>query len=70
MANYAIINISKLDSFLGEQIVAVDTLGITNGFILHSYEVDSEKVKSIIKNTGLSSFEVLDSIRSVKDQNL
>ena len=66
MADYAIINISKLDSFLGEQIVAVDTLGIKNGFILHSYEVDPEKIKSIIKNTGLSSFEVLDSLEELK----
>lgn len=66
MADYAIINISKLDSFLGEQIVAAETLGIKNGFILHSYEVDPEKIKNIIKNTGLSSFVILDSIEELK----
>lgn len=66
MADYAIINISKLDSFLGEQIVAVDTLGIKNGFILHSYEVDPEKIRNIIKNTGLSSFVILDSVEELK----
>ncbi|KAA2283754.1 EF-Tu/IF-2/RF-3 family GTPase [Candidatus Nitrosocosmicus agrestis] len=66
MADYAIINISKLDSFLGEQIVAAETLGIKNGFILHSYEVDPEKIKNIIKNTGLSSFVILDSLEELK----
>lgn len=66
MADYAIINISKLDSFLGEQIVAAETLGIKNGFILHSYEVDPEKIKNIIKNTGLSSFVILDSVEELK----
>lgn len=66
MADYAIINISKLDTFLGEQIVAAETLGIKNGFILHSYEVDPEKIKNIIKNTGLSSFVILDSLEELK----
>jgi selenocysteine-specific translation elongation factor len=66
MADYAIINISKLDSFLGEQIVAAETLGIKKGFILHSYEVDPEKIKNIVKDTGLSSFEILDSVEELK----
>jgi selenocysteine-specific translation elongation factor len=66
MADYAIINISKLDSFLGEQIVAAETLGIKKGFILHSYEVDPEKIKNIVKDTGLSSFEILGSVEELK----
>ena len=66
MSDYAIINISKLDTFLGEQLVAVDIFGIKNGFILYSYEIDVEKVKNIIKNTGLSSFSILDSVDQLK----
>ena len=67
MSNYAIINISKLDSFLGEQLIAVDIFGIKSGFILHGYEIDSEKVRNIIKNTGLSSFQIVDSLEQLKN---
>ncbi len=67
MSDYAIINISKLDTFLGEQIVAADIFGIKNGFILYSYEIDAEKVRNIIKNTGLSDFTILDSLEQLKN---
>ncbi len=67
MSNYAIINISKLDSFLGEQLIAVDIFGIKNGFILYSYEIEVEKVRNIIKNTGLSSYQILDSLEQLKN---
>ena len=67
MSNYAIINISKLDSFLGEQLIAADIFGIKNGFILYGYEIDVEKVRNIIKNTGLSSFQILDSLELLKN---
>jgi selenocysteine-specific translation elongation factor len=67
MSNYAIINISKLDSFLGEQLIAADIFGIKNGFILYGFEIDIEKVRNIIKNTGLSSFQILDSLELLKN---
>jgi selenocysteine-specific translation elongation factor len=68
MSNYAIINISKLDSFLGEQLIAVDIFGIKNGFIIYGYEIDVEKVRNIMKNTGLSSFQILDSLEQLKNR--
>jgi len=68
MSNYAIINISKLDSFLGEQLIAVDIFGIKNGFIIYGYEIDVEKIRNIIKNTGLSSFQILDSLEQLKNR--
>ena len=68
MSNYAIINISKLDSFLGEQLIAVDICGIKKGFIIYGYEIDVEKVKNIMKNTGLSSFQILDSLEQLKNR--
>jgi selenocysteine-specific translation elongation factor len=67
MSDYVIINISKLDSFLGEQLIAVDIFGIKNGFILYGYEIDVEKIRNIIKNTGLSSFQILDSLEQLKN---
>jgi selenocysteine-specific translation elongation factor len=67
MSNHAIINISKLDSFLGEQLIAVDIFGIKSGFILYGYEIDGEKVRNIIKNTGLSSFQIVDTLEQLKN---
>lgn len=67
MSSYAIINISKLDSFLGEQLIAVDIFGIRKGFIIHGYDIDVEKVRNIIKNTRLSSFQILDSLEQLKN---
>jgi selenocysteine-specific translation elongation factor len=66
MSDYAILNISHLDSFLGEQILALDIFNIKKGFILYSYNVDGEKIKNIIKKTSLSSFRILDDIEQLK----
>ncbi len=47
MSEYAILNISKLDAFLGEQILALDIFGLRKGFILYNYDIDIEKIKKI-----------------------
>src|SRR5690606_26686658 len=36
--------------------------------ILHSYEIDAQRVKNIIKNTRLSSFSILDSLDQLKSR--
>jgi selenocysteine-specific translation elongation factor len=66
VSDYAILNISHLDSFLGEQILALDIFNIKKGFILCSYEIDVEKVRNIIKKTSLSSFQILDDVEQLK----
>jgi selenocysteine-specific translation elongation factor len=66
MSDYAILNISHLDSFLGEQILALDIFNIKKGFILYSYNIDGEKIKNIIKKTSLASFQILDDIEQLK----
>jgi selenocysteine-specific translation elongation factor len=66
VSDYAILNISHLDSFLGEQILALDIFNIKKGFILHGYEIDIEKVKNIIKKTSLSAFQILDDVEQLK----
>ena len=53
LGEYSIVNIDKLDVFLGEQIVALDLL-LDKGFLLHSYGVDSEALMSLLKNTVAS----------------
>jgi selenocysteine-specific translation elongation factor len=67
LAEYSIINVNKLDRYLGEQIVALDLLHLDHGFLLHSYEVDNEKLKSLLKNTVASSFKVEQNIESLKE---
>lgn len=67
LAEYSIINVNKLDRYLGEQIVALDLLHLDQGFLLHSYEVDNEKLKSLLKNTVASSFKVEQNIESLKE---
>ncbi len=66
ISEYAILNITRLDSFLGEQILALDMFNLKGGFILYSFEVDIEKVKNIIKKTNLSSFQIVDSLEQLK----
>src|SRR5690349_11531946 len=45
IAEYAIVNVAKIDKYLGEQILALDAIKAREGFIIHSYEVDEEKLK-------------------------
>lgn len=68
MAEYAILNVSKLDKFLGEQIIALDMAGLANGFVLHSYEVDREKLKSLLKNTVAANYQFVDSVDQLKSE--
>ena len=66
LGEYSIVNVDKLDKHLGEQIVALDLLKLDKGFILHSYGVDSDGLKSLLKNTVASSFKVEQDIESLK----
>lgn len=68
MAEYAILNVAKLDKFLGEQILALDYAGMRDGFILHSFEVDRDKLKSLLKNTVLADYRFLDSVDELKQE--
>lgn len=68
MAEYAIVNVGKLDKFLGEQILALDYTGMTEGFILHSYEVDRDKLKGLLKNTSLANYRFLENPDELKQE--
>jgi selenocysteine-specific translation elongation factor len=66
LGEYSIVNVDKLDKYLGEQIVALNLLQIDKGFLLHSYGVDSEALGSLLKNSVASSFKVEENIESLK----
>lgn len=58
MAEYAILNINKLDRYIGESIIALDLLRFRRGFIITEDEL-TDKVKHLISNTSLASFEFI-----------
>lgn len=66
IAEYAILNVTKLDKFLGEQVMALDLIGVADGFVLHSYEVDREKLKTLLKGTSLANYQFVDSVDQLK----
>lgn len=68
MSEYAILNITKIDKYLGEQIVALDSLNFNNGFILHSYDIDEEKIKLLIRNTSVEYFKFINSYDELKQE--
>jgi selenocysteine-specific translation elongation factor len=68
IAEYAILNVSKLDKALGEQVMALDAVGPTDGFVMHSYEVDREKLKALLKGTALAGYQFVDSIDQLKQE--
>ena len=68
IAEYAILNVSKLDKFLGEQVMALDSVGLLDGFVMHSYEVDREKLRTLLKGTALASYQFVDSVDQLKQE--
>lgn len=67
LAEYSIVNVNKLDRYLGEQIVSLNLLQLDKGFLLHSYEVDTEKLRSLVRDTVVSSFKFEENIESLKE---
>ena len=68
IAQYAILNVGKIDRYLGEQILALDAFDFRDGFLLHSYEVDEAKLKILIKDTSVSHFKLIDTVDQLKYQ--
>jgi hypothetical protein len=63
----SIVNVDKLDRSLREQIVAIDLLRLDRGFLLHSYGVDSEALKRLLKDTVASSYKIEQNVESLKE---
>jgi len=61
IAEYVIFYIASLDKYVGEQIIALDMLGKKDGIISHSYEVDENRLNSMIKGTVLNNYKKVDS---------
>jgi selenocysteine-specific translation elongation factor len=68
IAEYAILNVTKIDKYLGEQVLALDAINMSEGFILHSYGVDESELKKLIKKTAISNYRFLDNIDKLKQE--
>ena len=56
MSEFAVLHITALDRFAGEQIVALDMLGKGAGILSHSYEVDENTLDTMIRGTVVGGY--------------
>jgi selenocysteine-specific translation elongation factor len=68
IAEFAILNVDKINKFLGEQVVALDSVGLSTGFVLHSYEVDRDKLKILLKGTSVANYQYVDSVDQLREE--
>ena len=61
ISEYVIFYVASLDRYTGEQIIALDMLNKKNGVLSHSYEVDENRLHSMIKGTVLQNYKQIDS---------
>lgn len=57
MSEFVILVVDKIDSFLGETIVMVDSLGIDKGFIILQNYIQPEQLKPLLAGTSLEGYE-------------
>ena len=57
MSEFVILVVDKIDSFLGETIVMVDSLGIDKGFIILQNYIQPEQLKPLLAGTFLEGYE-------------
>ena len=60
MGEYVIFHVTKLDKFTGEQIIALDALGKTNGLLCHSYDVDKGDLLKMTKGTVVENYKLVE----------
>ena len=60
MGEYVLFHVTKLDKFTGEQIVALDSLKKTQGLLSHSYDVDRNKLLTMIKGTVVEQYKLVE----------
>ncbi len=59
MSEYVIFYVVKLDRFTGEQIIALDSLNMTQGILCHSFDVDETQLLSMIRGTVLERYRLV-----------
>ena len=67
IAEYVIFYVASLDRYTGEQIIALDMLNKKNGILSNSYEVDENRLHSMIKGTVLQNYKKID-LPNIKEE--
>ena len=60
LAEYVIFHVDKLDKFIGEQIIALDSLKKEKGILSHTFDVDESKLDLMIKGTVVEKYLKVD----------
>jgi len=68
MTDFVVLNITQLDKYLAEQIIAINSLDIRNGFLLHSYDIDEQRFNQMIKGTTIEDFKKIESLDILKNE--
>jgi len=61
LAEYVIFYVASLDKYVGEQIIALDLLRKKEGIVSHTYDVDENRLSSMIKGTTLERYKFVNS---------
>jgi selenocysteine-specific translation elongation factor len=68
MADVVVLNVTLLDKYLAEQIIAIDSLNITKGFLLHSYNIDDQRLAKMIKGTVVENYKKIENLENLKNE--
>lgn len=58
MAEFVILVVDKIDSYLGETIVMADSVGIPNGWIILRNFIQPDQIKPLIADTCIEGYEI------------
>ncbi len=69
LAEHVIFYVGNLDRFTGEQIIALNLMKKRDGIISHTYEVDENRLNSMIKGTVLEQYKKVNSAEIKQEIN-
>lgn len=68
MAEVVVLNVTTLDKYLAEQIIAIDSLNIKKGFLLHSYNIDDQRLDKMIQGTVIENYKKIENLEILKNE--
>lgn len=57
LGEYAVLHVKSLDRFAGEQILALDIMGVTGGILSHTHNVDHDSLMQAVHGTVVEKYE-------------
>ena len=69
LAEYVIFHVDKLDKFIGEQIIALDSLKKEKGILSHTFDVDESKLNMMIKGTVVENYTRVEQDKIKEEMN-